>query len=181
MFNTGSYTEIITGSDVTEDVPQLDIRRLNQQSLLSPGTTLLAICGENLLYQLSIHAKKIEVTSHHQTIYLDPSPCNYGGERLWFKCPHCHQRVAVLYDVDTFFMCRTCHRLSYRSQGENVLRRSLRKIRKLRTRLDAPLDLSEYIQTKPKGMHWKTFERLRQQELDAHIRYFDALGSRFGR
>ncbi len=29
-----------------------------------------------------------------QSIQLDTTACNYGGRRLWFRCPNCDQRVA---------------------------------------------------------------------------------------
>src|SRR2546427_2601374 len=37
-------------------------------------------------------------------IFLDRTPCNYGGERVWFLCPArgCSRRVAVVYGGSVF-------------------------------------------------------------------------------
>lgn len=45
--------------------------------------------------------------------------CNYGGYRLWFKCPalkwgnQCGKRVGILYDVGDRFACRDCANIVY--------------------------------------------------------------------
>lgn len=41
-----------------------------------------------------------------------------GGKRIWFKCPLCEKRVAVLYKhpVSSDIGCRRCLRLEYRSR-----------------------------------------------------------------
>jgi len=52
-----------------------------------------------------------------QTIALTRTPCHFGGERYWFECPKCSKRVAVLYLRDELFLCRHCHKISYRSQS----------------------------------------------------------------
>jgi hypothetical protein len=39
-----------------------------------------------------------------------------------------------------------------------------RKARKIRSRLEASNNLLEPIWQKPKGMHWNTFERQREEE-----------------
>jgi hypothetical protein len=43
----------------------------------------------------------------------------------------------------------------------------MRKARKIRQGLGASMNLLEPIWQKPKGMHWRTFERLRQKALQA--------------
>src|SRR5438552_12130029 len=47
-------------------------------------------------------------------IFLDRTPCNYGGERVWFLCPArgCSRRVAVVYG-GSIFACRHCYQLAY--------------------------------------------------------------------
>jgi hypothetical protein len=54
--------------------------------------------------------------------------------------------------------------LPYASQEETAEDRALRKVRTLRARLGASMDLLEPIWIKPKGMHWRTFARLVQEE-----------------
>ena len=67
-------------------------------------------------------------------------------------------------------MCRHCYELPYGSQQETAQDRHYWKVRKIRDRLGASHNLMEPIWplNKPKGMHWCTWERLRQQEEQAH-------------
>jgi len=105
-----------------------------------------------------------------QVLDLDWTPCHYGGQRPWFRCPGCQRRVAVLCLDGKWFLCRYCYGLSYGSQRETAQDRHYRKIRKIRDRLGASHNLMESIWpwNKPKGMHWRTWERLRAQEEQAH-------------
>ena len=43
----------------------------------------------------------------------------------------------------------------------------MRKARKIRQELGASMNLLESIWKKPKGMHWRTFDRLHQKALQA--------------
>jgi hypothetical protein len=98
-----------------------------------------------------------------QHISLDRTPCNYGGYRFWFLCPHCSRRVAVLYGSGKYFLCRHCYGLTYSSQQERLGDRMLRKARKIRTRMDKNNCLFDLFPLKPKNMHWKTYDRLRNK------------------
>ncbi len=51
----------------------------------------------------------------------------------------------------------------YASQQETVLDRANRKAFKLRRRLKDDGGIGDCIWKKPKGMHWRTFERLKAQ------------------
>ncbi|ARU56233.1 hypothetical protein OLMES_2163 [Oleiphilus messinensis] len=44
----------------------------------------------------------------------------------------------------------------------------MRKARKIRSRVNASNNLFESVWEKPKGMHWKTFERLKREEMQAN-------------
>ncbi|MCP5361149.1 MAG: hypothetical protein H6908_00700 [Hyphomicrobiales bacterium] len=83
---------------------------------------------------------------------------HYGGERWWFQCPHCRQRVGVLYLGAERFACRTCYGLAYQSTRETPSMRYLRRARTLHKRLGGDGDV-DWL-PKPKGMHWHTYERL---------------------
>jgi hypothetical protein len=98
-----------------------------------------------------------------QVIPLDWTLCHYGGQRPWFRCPGCQRRVAVLCGYDTLFLCRHCYRLPYTSQYETRLDRLSRKLRKLQDRI------GHQYSRKPKGVHWRTWERLRDQALEAEM------------
>jgi len=61
-------------------------------------------------------------------IPFTPTPCYFGGQRWWFRCPwyvngkYCGRRVGILYLGGKYFACRHCYNLCYSSQ--NVNRRS---------------------------------------------------------
>jgi hypothetical protein len=74
------------------------------------------------------------------------------------------KQVAVLYGAGKYFLCRHGYDLCYTSQQETEIDRMMRKKRKIRDRLGASHNLSMPIWRKPKGMHWKTFDRLQDQE-----------------
>jgi hypothetical protein len=98
-----------------------------------------------------------------QTVLLDLQPCHFGGSRPWFICPgaSCGRRVGVLYGAGVYFLCRHCYRLAYESQREDVWNRMIRRERGIRERLGGSASLLEPFPWKPKGMHWRTYERMR--------------------
>ena len=68
--------------------------------------------------------------------------------------------MALLYG-GAIFACRHCRRLAYPSQREAPDDRAARRADKIRDRLGwEPGILNPKGWAKPKGMHWKTFERL---------------------
>ena len=46
-------------------------------------------------------------------IQFDYTACNYGNQRTWLLCPHCHKRVAAVYSEGKYFLCRKCSQLNY--------------------------------------------------------------------
>lgn len=98
-----------------------------------------------------------------EKILFDRTPCNYGGERLWFLCPHCGRRVAVLYGVGVHFLCRECYSLPYASQMKGEIDRLIDKKHGLGRRIFENY-IDGYGWQKKKGMHQKTFDRL-------HLKY----------
>jgi hypothetical protein len=86
------------------------------------------------------------------------TPTQFGGRRQWFICLKCGRRCRVLYGGRRF-RCRCCHRLSYSSQAETRADRATRAMFKIVRRLDPEEDCND-LPPKPKGMHWRTFNRL---------------------
>ena len=176
----------------TEEVKRIDIRYLNKQGLLNPNRTgklSWNIGGEpsgNINYTMYEDTMTLNFKwqrygcedwqSVKQTICFDRTPCNYGGERKWFLCPHCHTRVAVLYGADVEFSCRHCYRLSYSSQGEDYMDRMMRKSNKISAKL---LEDENGYFDKPKGMHWRTYNNLILDFQSADNQANNALIARF--
>jgi hypothetical protein len=92
-------------------------------------------------------------------------PCRFGGERPWFVCSvasngvYCGRLVTKLYGAGQLFACRHCYRLAYASQQESAHQRGLGKSQKIRMQLGGSANMLEEFPNKPKGMHWRTYER----------------------
>ena len=57
---------------------------------------------------------------------------------------------------------RACYRLAYASQQESAHQRGLGRSQKIRMRLGGSPNMLEEFPHKPKGMHWRTYERQRR-------------------
>jgi len=172
---SGSYYRWNSNTTKTEEVHRVDIRFLKKQGYLSPGThgSLSWNCdGEptgdirfetkhdaiHLIYKHRRHGEDWQ--PRNERIAFDRTPCNYGGDRQWLTCPHCARRVAIVYGLNSGFLCRHCYNLPYSSQSEGHLDRMMRKARKISKRIE---NKDGYFE-KPKGMHWKTYNRLVDRE-----------------
>lgn len=106
----------------------------------------------------------------NECIPLVETETAFGGRRQWFQCLTCGRRCRVLY-CRRLFRCRMCHGLSYASQFETPHFRVLSRAQKIRQRLGGSSDVSEPFPLKPKGMHWRTYERLRELHDDLQERW----------
>jgi len=108
-----------------------------------------------LSYQLP-HRHRLEMK-----VPITWTTCHLGGHRPWFECPGCERRVAKLYG-SIVFACRRCLQLNYRSQQASKRERPAERSRHLRRTLGCSKGVlclpAELIQ-KPKGMHWRTFDK----------------------
>ena len=71
-----------------------------------------------------------EVRELDYTVNMEATPCNFGGERWWFRCPlvrggsrsgePCGRRCFKLYEPPggVYFGCRECYDLTYKSAQE---------------------------------------------------------------
>ncbi len=89
----------------------------------------------------------------------------FGGRRWYFVCPRCRRRCRALYVpfATHALACRLCHRLTHESQRLNRYWRLNRRLDKLWHRMGGDEDDHSEWPEKPKGMHWRTFERLKSE------------------
>ena len=164
--------------DTTNDYRVLDVRRWQRDGYLEPGRWFgwqWTRAGETVAsIQVRAESGRVILSYRHQQrsggewkredypVYLDRTPCTYGGTRAWFRCSArgCGRRVAILYG-GAIFACRHCHRLAYSSQREASHERATRRADKIWARLGwKPDSLDDPGWRKPKGMHQRTYERL---------------------
>ena len=170
------------GKDCTGDMRQVDVRRLHREGHLKPGMAYNRQWTRNgeviSSIGMSVQADLVRFTYRHRPAggdwqdvhcpaYLERTPCTYGGTRAWWLCPTCGKRCAILY-IGKTPACRHCYRLAYRSERETTSDRATRQVNKLRDRLDWEPGFLNGNGPKPKGMHWRTFYRLRAQH-DAYM------------
>jgi hypothetical protein len=115
-----------------------------------------------------------------QVVLFNKTPCHFGGYRLWFLCPRCRRRVAILYGASKYFLCRHCYHLTYTSQQESPALRLMSKAQNIRERLGGSTDLTDLFPDKPKNMHWKTYQRLRRVSEMARKQSWTIIEKRFG-
>ena len=164
----------------TDDFRQLDIRMLHRDRVFdAPGIGRVRwMHKETCRGEIGYHADTEGLTLDYfysrpgrdserilLSVSLEWSYCNFGGRRPWFICPGdgCGRRVATLYG-GRLFLCRHCLRLSYKSRKENKIDRAVRRAEYLRDRLGWPIGILTPDGGKPKGMHAKTFARLRREQ-----------------
>lgn len=105
-------------------------------------------------------------------------PCRFGGHRPYWLCPSCGGRAAKLYGVGASYRCRTCHRIAYQTQREKAHDRVQTRANKIRKRLGGSPGV-EMIPRKPKGMHWRTYERYCAELFTADRAFFDYVQRRW--
>ena len=183
---SGSWKKPNSKSTI-EGKHRIDIYRLKKKGYLRPGKIGIFTWSRNgkqtaqLCFRMEADRMVLtyccrprggEWENVEQIIYLDQTPCNYGGHRTWFLCPGCLKRIAVLYRVGKYFRCRHCYGLTYSSQKKNRMDRLCKKASKIRMRMGGDGSLLDLFPDKPKNMHWKTYWRLRKESERASELWF---------
>jgi hypothetical protein len=117
-------------------------------------------------------------------VRLDWTGCTLGGRRAWLLCPArgCGRRVALLYIGGSgIFACRHCYKLAYASQRETCDDRAARRADRIRDRLGWEAGILNGEGDKPKGMHWRTFNRLHTEHNDFVNASLAGMMRKFGR
>jgi len=178
----GSGSGRLYGGGLTvEDCLTLDINKLARDRIVDAGThsgTLTwAKCatGEtvgSMGYEVHVDGPHIVRLRFYwgqphfdETVWLETTRPYFGGVRWWFTCPRCAGRAAKLHlpPGDKRFLCRRCWGLSYESQRESPMFRALTQAQKIRLRLGGSTDTTAPFPERPKGMHRRTYQRLRDQ------------------
>jgi len=119
-------------------------------------------------------------SQHHQTVMLLVTRPHLGGIRLWFVCPVTTKRTRILYlpDGRKQFASREAHNLAYRSQAESNLFRMITQAQNIRARLNGDLSIHGPFPPRPRGMHQRTYDRLRAKALTIERCALKALSNR---
>ena len=139
------------GKPTTENYCRIDIRVWARNGmLLQQGTRELCRVNDGTTVswiRVEIQATRIEaqvnrVVLRYQVlgpggqrdpidegILLDRTKGGPGWQRLWFLCPGCGKRVAILYLKKYYFRCRHCFGLVYQSQKMTRSERALMRSR----------------------------------------------------
>jgi hypothetical protein len=159
-----------------ENMKRLDLARLRRDGVLRSGAAskISWSCGgegrgsigsvaRGDALRLMYRARSDEGQWHDvdETVGLAWTKTRFGGERLWFSCPGCARRCRVLFGGSRF-RCRRCHGLRYSSQAETRTDRANRGMWKVVKRLDPEAQYND-LPPKPRGMHWRTYERLAER------------------
>ena len=180
----------------TDELLQLDIRALARAGVLEASMSAqIELSNRNDNARLKTrssgsfialhmtHRRGLPISQPPYRIQLEKTPCAFGGNRQWFRCPniHCSRRVATLFGGTTF-VCRTCWGANYRSQRETDVDRLFRKIYKLRRKLQWEGGCAQGPGAKPKFMTWARYRHICEvhsslnTELDRHAKKMMRLG-----
>jgi hypothetical protein len=153
-----------------EEVAKVDVRYLARHGMIDPGYrgTLSWWRGDRKTGSIGVggHGTEIELVYQwrgehvEQAIQLDGTECHLGGERVWFLCPWCGRRCAILYGPGKEFACRLCYRLNYDSQRNGGCHVAIRRMQCIRHKLGGGANVSEPFPARPKGMHRRTYGRI---------------------
>ena len=164
------------GKDTTSDMRSLDVRNLQRNGWLMPGRvsnltwTRRGVESASMSVRTEVDCVILKYRHRRDSgewkqeeypVWLEWTGCNLGGKRAWFLCParECGRRVAILFG-GSIFACRHCHKLAYECQRESDGDRAMNRADTIRRRLGWGAGIANPIGDKPKGMHWRTFERL---------------------
>lgn len=96
------------------------------------------------------------------------SDTHFRGQRQWFLCPDCGRRCAIMYRANHAldWVCRLCLGGHYLSEHMSPKDRRLHAAFKVRERLGQTKGgILVHFPSKPKGMHWWTYEKIRSAAL----------------
>jgi hypothetical protein len=187
-------------ADLCHRAHSIDLDWLRRKRLLTPGrwsTLTWSVRGEKtgsiqltlvqdglkLSYRARQHGEDWQQIA--EVVPLIETPTNFGGCREWFRCLSCGRRCRIIYG-GLRFRCRKCRGLRYESQYEPPFARAASRALKIRDKLGGRGGIDDPFPAKPKGMRWRTYQRLEDQDercqrawargIFAHFRLFEGDG-----
>jgi hypothetical protein len=157
------------GRRTVEQTRSVDIRDLRKAAYLGPpsGNWLAA---RNRLFRQGIrlrHWNDAAISLDGQTLAVTWVRWHFSGSRPFFLC-RCGRKVLQLFAPRGHsWRCRQCYNLSYASRQVSLRYRLILKGQKVRERLGGDLGVANPFPSKPKGMHWRRYERLRTRHDEA--------------
>jgi hypothetical protein len=168
------------GRNTCESCPSLDIRVMHRQKKLWPTDSFIQswardgeevgsinVGNERNRLLLSYRCQDMATETFRdvrQSVHVVQTDCRFGGYRFWFLCPAtgCGKRVAILYlGSSGDFACRSCQKLAYATQFERLGYRGIERARRIRMKLGGSPSLFDRFPDRPKGMHRRTYLRLK--------------------
>ena len=134
MGGSGSGRHWFSKKTTVEDCLTLNVEEFTSGDLLRPRTSTMYWTrrGEEIAYvSYSLRdiggerGRPVYVLTLHspmtQDVPLITTQLHSGGKRYWFSCPNCRRRVGRLHcpHGESYFFCRTCHHLTYKSCQES--------------------------------------------------------------
>jgi hypothetical protein len=180
---------------LVEDAFTLDLRTLLRAGRLLPGAAVTGLwdvhtpVGDRRM-MIGYHGDLTSLEDATVTLMFDAGGIDYiqrlnltvtephlGGLRLWFLCPVTGHRARALYlpEGEKQFASREAYGLSYQSQSDSALFRTIAQAQKVRARLGGDLSIHSPFPARPRGMHRRTYERLREAALKIEAAAREAL------
>jgi len=190
MGGFGSGRPSGSGRDTVEACRSIDVNRLHKAGCLRPGwwggwqwtrdgekvaSITLRVEADRLHLSYRVRMGGGDWEDVEETVRIVSAPCRFGGARPYFICPGvvngiaCGRRVAKLHGLGRYFLCRSCYRLAHGSQSESGWDRALRRANKIRQRLGGDPGMAASFPKKPKGMHRRTYDRLKKEVYEAEM------------
>ena len=180
--------------DKCEDYRSVDLAWLRRKGNLTPGYSgritwsrggsvtgwinyRVETSGLRLIYRTRRNGEEWhDVDELFPFIYTATS---FSGLRRWLQCLSCNRRCRILYG-GAYFRCRRCYDLKYESQYEPAWLRGTSRAQKLRERYGGSGSLDEPFPEKPRGMHWRTYNRLVAEDERLTEIWFRAASEKLG-
>jgi hypothetical protein len=180
-FGSGRWQQ---GKTLTTQRKQLDIRDLQREALglkyayqrwRDDASASISFVDDIIA---SVETRFPGQATHRSSVELDRTRLNYGGHRVWWRCPCCHVRAGVLYWKGWCWQCRKCAGLVHESTRQTEDSLAYERVNKIREKLGWGGGLCSPMGGRKKGMHWSTYARLMQQLTDAMVQAAGASADR---